>query len=201
MRYLLAILSVMCASGADASKTERFDFPGGRVLRLVNSTGQVTIEGWSRPEMEITTSASTEGHVTVERRADELVVTTAFPKHRRVDVTYQIRVPQDTCLLVEHNAGEVHIANISSDMHITARQGEISAYLPDGDYAIDARSKFGVVTSNAPGRLKRERWVLGQRFSRDQAAPAHQLFFRIGTGEIMILKTVPLSVTQNLNPS
>lgn len=38
------------------TKTERLDFPSGGLLRLKNSIGQVTVEGWDRPDVELTTT-------------------------------------------------------------------------------------------------------------------------------------------------
>ncbi len=83
------------------SSTERMDFPPGGTLRLRNSTGALTVEGWEQPYVEITTIKSTKVaydarergsamheldrvRVTAGRRGDELVVTTDYPRHRIV---------------------------------------------------------------------------------------------------------------------
>jgi len=83
----------------EASHTERMDFPPHGTLRLTNSVGVLTVETWSRPDVEITTIKSTKTEldpadrdkgrqmldkvrITSERRGDEFVVATAFPYRR-----------------------------------------------------------------------------------------------------------------------
>lgn len=85
-------------SRARVTQTERVDFPSGGLLRLNNSIGELTIEGWDRPEVEITTIKSTKAaygaqerenatrelnqvQVKTERRGDQVVVTTEFPRY------------------------------------------------------------------------------------------------------------------------
>src|SRR6266478_3407062 len=72
------------------SNTQRVEFASGTALRLENSTGELMIEGWDRPEVEITTIKSSQDaaqeldqvRIAVERRGDELVIATSYPKHR-----------------------------------------------------------------------------------------------------------------------
>ena len=98
-------LSVICflraADGPlklEVAHTERVDFPEGGVLRIRNATGQVKVEGWDRPDAEITTIKSNKGDLTSNRerakaqanldrvkvsagrKGDELTVNTEFPK-------------------------------------------------------------------------------------------------------------------------
>ncbi len=80
-------------------KTPTFDFPAGGVGRLKNSTGDLNIEAWDNPNVEITTILSTQTpfsaaecakgsaelakvSVKAERKGNELVITTSFPRHR-----------------------------------------------------------------------------------------------------------------------
>src|SRR5580658_8212698 len=114
-RELTLILGVSCLLPAhllpandeipqriQVTKTDHADFPAGGTLRLKNSTGELTIEGWDQPGVEITTTKSTklaytsssperakasqvldEVKVSEARQGDELVITTDFPRHRR----------------------------------------------------------------------------------------------------------------------
>ena len=77
--------------------TEHMDFPSGGVLHLKKSTGDLTVEGWDRSDIEITTIKSTKSYhprdrteaaknldrirLVTERHGDELTITTEFPKH------------------------------------------------------------------------------------------------------------------------
>ena len=119
------------------SKTERMDFPSGGTLRLTNSIGVLTVEAWDRPDVEITTIKSTKVaydarerekatheldrvRVTAERRGDELVITTDFPRYRafppyplagetNFDLEYRIKAPSTARLIADHDVGEVNI--------------------------------------------------------------------------------------------
>ena len=79
------------------TSTERVNFPPGGTIRLENSYGYLTVEGWDEPEVEITVTKSTDRfyepgrkeqagkaleqiRVVTERRSDkELVISTTLP--------------------------------------------------------------------------------------------------------------------------
>ena len=189
--------------------TEHAGFPSGGLLRFKNPVGELTVEGWDRPDVEITTIESTKDalasrerekasqemdklHISTDRQGEELVVTTDFPQHRgRFDLEYHVKAPMNARLVVDHATGEVHVFNLAADIHITVRNGEITLSLPDqGQYGIDAKVDAGSVTSDFPGHAKRTTWLLGHQFL--QSAPAgHNLYLRVGFGDITILKIHP----------
>jgi hypothetical protein len=196
--------------------TEHADLPTGGLLRLKNSFGELTVEGWDRPDVEITTIKSTKTEyaaqdrervsgelekvrVSVERQSEGLVVTTDFPHHRGLpfaslwratdlDLEYHIKVPVNANLAVDHGAGEVYVDNLVSDIHVTVRNGGITLLLPqEAAYNIDAKSDLGGVTAGSPGSDKRKPWLLGHQFvQRTAAAPS--LYLRAGFGDITILR-------------
>jgi hypothetical protein len=199
---------------AQVTKTEHFDFPGGGVLHLVNSTGELTIEGWDRPEVEITTIKSkhvyeteerdTSGldrvQITAERRGNDFVITTSFPRYDvfppplpfrgtgNPDVEYRIHAPRNSSVIVDHNTGEVHLDNFCCDIRVTVLKGGITLRLPENNtYAIDAKVDSGNIVSDFPGRWHHVPWLLGASY--DHAAPGGQkLYLRAGFGDIAILK-------------
>jgi hypothetical protein len=81
----------------EVTSTERFDFLPGGTIRLENSYGFLTVEGWDEPEVEITVTKSTDRfyvpenkeqagrlfdkvRVATERRSDkELAISTILP--------------------------------------------------------------------------------------------------------------------------
>jgi len=87
---------------ARAASTERISFAPGGTIRLNNSFGYLTVEGWDRPEVEITATKSIETyyepeerqraaqrleriHIVAERRSDtELAVSTTLPSRSRL---------------------------------------------------------------------------------------------------------------------
>ena len=201
------------------TKTESVDFPPGGVLRLHNSVGTLTIEAWDKPEVEITTIKTTDStyapderekgvhyldrvRVTTERKGDELVITTDFPRYRpfpppspigthaKFELEYRIKAPANARLVVAHDSGEVNVDGLTGDMHINLLQGEIFLHLPEeGQYAIRARSDLGHVASDFAGQTKRTRWIAGHRLtSKPSQAAASKLNLSVGFGDIVILK-------------
>jgi hypothetical protein len=142
------------------TRTEHADLPAGGALRFKNSTGELTIEGWDQPGVEITTTKSTkleysatgaehdkashmldEIKVTAAPQGNDLVITTDFPRHRRFlprpsvgsrdfDLDYLIRVPRDAKIFVDHDAGEIHFDGVTGDINATVIQGLIMLRVP-----------------------------------------------------------------------
>src|SRR5215469_2252849 len=188
---LIALLSVSTGlmSAADvspqklqATKTDRLDFPAGGTLRMPKSIGELTVEGWDEPVVEITTIKSikvrgdkTPGldpkeldriKVTPERKGNEVVITTAFPTFNvlvrpftglsNFELEYRIKVPRSAALEIDHRIGEVHIDGMTGDVHATDAMGQITLQLvPGNQYSIDGRSKLGAVDSDVAGQQKK----------------------------------------------
>ena len=182
----LLLADIVSHQKLEVSHTEKADFPSGGTLHVKHSTGDLTIEGWDRPDVEITTIQTTKADYSpqdrekaahelnqapllVERQGQELVVTTNSPRLRsmlsNVNLWCNIRAPRNARLAVEHGSGEVHIDNMeSSDIHVTVANGAITLHLPEeGPYHIDAKSDFGGVQSDFPGEERRRWWLLGHR--------------------------------------
>jgi hypothetical protein len=200
------------------SKTERMDFPSGGAIRVTNSIGNLTVEAWDRPDVEITTIRSTQDEyaasdrekvaaqldkvsIATERRGDELVVTTAFSRYRvfplsyplvgdaNLDVEYRIKAPSTARLIIHHDAGEVNVDGLVSDMEVTVTQGQILLHLLEqGPYNIHAVVKNGNVNSDFPGERHRT-WWLSQRAVSEDSPSAPKLNLKVIFGDILILKT------------
>jgi len=160
----------------------------------------LTIEGWSRPDMEITTTQPDNARVTTERRGSEVIVTTDYPKKRfprrnpfsggnNFEVEYRIHVPATAHVVVHHQVGEVYLDGLSSDIDVTMRQGQILLHLLEANrYAIEARSDYGSVISDFPGYETRRFWLVGHTFANDAPPGAAKLNLRARSGDIIILK-------------
>ncbi len=187
----------------------------GGVIRLIGSSGQVNVESWTRPEIEIELTRSKYSDDVEKRRAavkqelerihlvikradsGALDVTTVFPSRRflsplrgrtEVGLNYRIHVPRDAKLTVRHDIGDVLIHDMSGPLEISTRIGSILLQL-DGarPYAIDARSKFGDVYTEFSG-AERQRDLIGQSFAGSAPASAPRVFLRVGIGGIKIQK-------------
>jgi hypothetical protein len=198
------------------TKTERMDFPSGGLLRLNGWSGDLEIEGWDQPGIEITTTKSTkeeydaatrqrgvaeldEVRVASERHDDEIVVTATIPRYghlnppprgaTRVDLVSHIYVPHSARLAIDHGSGDLYIENVNGNIEASAGQGTILLRLEEeGQYDIDARSKWGSVTSDFPGQERRARWLVGRQFAGHPEGHAQKLQLRAGYGDIIILK-------------
>lgn len=204
----------------EVTHTDRVDFPAGGVLRMQNATGEVKVEGWDQPNVEITTIKSNKGdidtpeqrakqqalldrvHIAAERKGDEVVVTTDFPKRLTVpgvhhwhgtattfDLEYRIKVPRNARLVIDHNEGEVYIDDIAGNIQAHTLQGEIIVHLTgDAPRDINAKAASGSVESDFPGRETRQCCLLGHSFLVQNSAATQKLDLRIGYGDIVILK-------------
>jgi hypothetical protein len=207
MKYSRAILFLMipllpgAEQRVEVTKTERVSFAPGGTIRVEGSYGNLNVEGWERPEVEITFVKSTQKYyglahwekaaaslesvrISVERRSDtELAIFTS--KSGGVSLDYEIRVPRDSRIEIRHGTGQVIVANVKGDIHATGHRGDILLMLPDtGAYAIDAKTKVGVVTSDFAGDLHRRPYLLGERFASPPAL--HRVYLRMGFGGITI---------------
>ena len=198
------------------TRTEHADLAAGGTVRLKNSTGELMIEGWDQPGVEITTVKSTKllypaagaerdkaSHmlddvkVSVTHQGEELVIVTDFPRHRRFlprpsvgdrdfNLEYRIKVPRDAKLIVDHDAGEIHFDDLTGDIHATMNQGLITVRLP-------AAGEYSVDAKSTIGAVTSDipgtttRKHLGHVFVQGSTAP-HSLYLRTGYGDIIILR-------------
>jgi hypothetical protein len=210
--------------GDEASKrpvevvqTERVSFAPGGMIHVLHSFGSLNVEGWDRPEVEVTVVKSRERYyvpdehdqaargldrirIVAERHSDdELTISTIFP-HKRfpylwggkggVTVEYQVHVPRNSKLTIHHGTGCVLVSNVTGDVEATSGGGDIVLLLPDsGTYSIDARSKLGTVYSDLVGDSHR-RYLVGVGFVSTTPPSSHRIYLRTRMGGIAI-KAVP----------
>lgn len=166
VQSLLGItLPLFAAEGAQqqaqATHTERISFAPGGIIQVNNSYGDLKIEGWDRPEVEITILKSTTDyyapsrkedagrrleriHVMTECRSDrELAISTTLPtrgfflpplpRTTKAGVTVEclIHAPRDTRLAIHHGVGYVLVSNMTADIEATCGRGDIVLMLSD----------------------------------------------------------------------
>ena len=205
----------------DATTTERMNFAPGGTIRVEHSYGDLRVEGWNRPEVEITVTKSLlrfgqlqaqdsrrldDIHMSAERKSPtELAISTTLASRHGdwapplprtttggVKAEYEIHVPRDSKLVIHHGTGSVFVNGVVGDLDVSCGRGDILLWLPPGAYSIDAKTKFGVVSSELEG-ASLNRYLVGQRFTRSASPPAHQLHLRMGFGGITIQRMLPES--------
>jgi len=195
------------------TSTQQVPFEPGGTIRVDHSYGELWIEGWDRPEVELTVTKSPNAlygakdqaeatklvekvHVTAERRSDtELEIATSVAQFSRwthpfgplggVMLEYRIRVPRNSKLVIHHDHGEVLVSRIDADIEATGRAGDIVVLLPEtGKYSIDAKSKFGTLSCDFDGDFRHK--MGGGQYIQTAPAPAHRIYLRMGRGSISI---------------
>ena len=139
--------------------------------------------------------------VKAERRGNEVVITTDFPRYRNFpppfrpvginfDLEYHIKVPANAGIVANHDLGDVNIDGVTGDIQVVLLQGTITLHLPEDEkYEIDARVDFGHVNSDFGGPQKRRHSIIGHWLVDQDSAAAHKLKLKVGFGDIVILKT------------
>jgi hypothetical protein len=200
------------------TRTDTVDFTAGGVLRLDNSIGDVTVTGWDKPQVEVTIVKSKKKlydsqhrekaiqdlakiQILTERRGNDVVVTSKYPKygllppypfrnrHGDLVLEYRISTPRNARLVIDHNSGEVHIDDVASDIRAHVSIGSLTLRLPEeNQYAIDAKADAGGIFSDFPGPIDRRLSLVGHKFNAQPSQAMHNLYLRIGYGDIEIVK-------------
>lgn len=203
--------------------TERVNFPPGGTIHIDGSYGDLNVEGWDRPEVEVTVFKSLPyGYkpkqpeqgaadldrvriVTEHKSPLELTISTELPsrhpawtppftRHTTGGVMneYEIRVPRDSRLAIHHGNGFVSVSGVSGDIDARAGRGDILLRLPPGSYSLDARTKFGLVSSDLEGS-PHNKYLIGESFTQANSPPSHHLYLRMGFGGITLKRMLPES--------
>jgi hypothetical protein len=220
-QWLVAIVLMLPLMAEDrskqmltASQTARFNVSTAGSIRIENSFGEVDIEGWDRPEVEVTVVRSSEHYyeaqeraaaqrrmdsvqITTKQEGNDVIVSTVYPplnafrhplsRRSDVEIRYSIHAPRASKLIINQNRGGVNASGLQGDIRATVINGQITLALADAKYAIDAQCKVGTVYSDFEGRDQR-RHAIGEEFERQSEAPATNLYLRVRIGDIVILK-------------
>jgi hypothetical protein len=234
LRSIVGVLTLLgmtlLASGEGGLKrppekttTEHVDFAPGGMIRINGSYGDLNVEGWDRPEVEVTVIKTLPyGHkakqpdkgasdldrvriVTEHKSPRELTISTALParhlpwtppftRHTTggVLVQYEIHVPRDSRLAIHHGTGYVSVNGVVGDIDASVGRGDILLWLPPGSYSLDARTKFGIVSSDLEGDAHNSH-LIGESFTRVNSPPSHRLRLRMGFGGITLKEILPES--------
>jgi hypothetical protein len=197
--------------------TDHVDFAAGGTIRFEGSNGELNIEGWDQPQVQVILSRFDYANATDKDRAElkeklaritvkmekgsgnELVVTTTLP-HRNyfmrkargktdADMNYRIMVPRDSHLIIHHGNGDVLLYDVGGDIEATAGAASIALQLQDpAQYAIDARSGVGGIYTGDYSGQYHHRFPMGQSFTDAAQPPAHKVFLRVKVGSVDVIK-------------
>ena len=139
---------------------ELFAFPAGGTIEVTDSVGDVYVEGWDRSDVEVavikTMHAGDAERVDVtplRAGAGRFLIATHLPESLRTAleagaVTYRIKVPRVSHLLIRHDKGVVRVQGVSGNIDAMSYHGEMQFRLPNEmRYKVDAVSSTGGVVS------------------------------------------------------
>jgi len=198
-----------------ATEAKTLDVGSGvKTISFEGLRGNVTVEGWDKPQVEVTIIKSTTGlydpkqhpeakllldaiKVAPETRQDAVVITTNIPEHDRnkVRVEYEVKAPRGMKVEVGRKSeGDVYITGMSADIAVTTRHGTITVDTPaEARYSIDAHTQYGDVFSDFEGQDRRHRLFHHDFTGGDAPSTAtgaeNKLLLRAEIGDIVILKT------------
>jgi hypothetical protein len=214
---LMTIAAPVFGAGASdklihKSSTQLVPFQAGGTIQVSHSFGELWVEGWDRPEVEIALTKSPDElygakeqgattladnvKVAVNRRSDsDLEISTSvrhfsrwrhpFDEEADLMMEFRIRAPRNARLVIHHKDGTLVISNMLGDIEATGRTGDILVLLPEGGkYSIDAKSRVGTLSSDFGGEFHHVLWTSGLRL--EAPAPAHRIRLRMAVGGIEI---------------
>jgi hypothetical protein len=189
--------------------TEQLEFVADGIIRIQKSFGELHVEGWDKPVVEVTVIKSIKagdeprdqekareklGRVKVsvtKESKDSVLISSVIPFKRGLNLEYKIKVPQRSDLFIKHDTGEVNVSYVVGNMEITNRTGEIDIDLLDGrDYNIDAKTKIGGVESAFSGKSKRS-FLVSEKFVREEERKeSYRIYLRVGIGQVAVSKNI-----------
>jgi DUF4097 and DUF4098 domain-containing protein YvlB len=127
-RLITTILACLLATTVFAEDVNRkIDASSDGNIDVSNIAGSVTVNGWTRNEVEVTgTLGRNVEELILERDGDDILVKVKVPRHggRGIDSDLRISVPQDS---------SIDIGTVSADIDVTDVTGEQSLHTVSGD--------------------------------------------------------------------
>jgi len=200
------------------TKTEHADLAAGGTLRLKNSTGELTIEGWDQPGVQITTIKSTKlaytsatpaidrekakqmldaVKVTTAPQNGELVITTDFPRNRRYlprpsvgarDFYLEYRIQVP-------RGATIFVDHDEGEIHFDELTGDINATTNQGTIMLrlPSAAQYAIDAKSRIGEVISDfpGSTTRKRFGHsfvENTQAPHKLYLRDGFGDIMILR-------------
>ncbi|MGA2116313.1 MAG: hypothetical protein ABSH56_16350 [Bryobacteraceae bacterium] len=200
----IGLISTVCPAGVAASGT----------IQVNNAYGEVNVEGWDRPDVEVTVTRSVFQYGTPQEREaaqrylnqfrvntakaanGDLMISTILPSRNRLirlfrgwgdfTVEYRIQVPFHSRLRIREGKGDVVITDVAGDIDARAHVGDILVQVPQSaTYQVDARCRFGGVYSDLPGTSGHAS-LFGRSFRENASTASHRLFLRVGAGGVSV---------------
>ena len=197
-------------------------FERGGTLEIDGSYGALIIEGWSNSSVKLKLEKKTikgydfADHDRFKKDLDQTLVRfqrvspgllrleTKFapskllqrpaPGKSPLELVYNLMVPRDTKLVIRHDVGLVRIREVTGQMDVDSRRGEVEVSLPaTHNSSIHAVTKIGDVESDFHPEA-RKKSLVGAELNDDSGRPRHRVDLRVGVGAIKISRQIPETI-------
>jgi hypothetical protein len=215
----LALSPGLLRAQPESTRTVRLDLLPGGTIRVEKTYGDLFLEGWDQPQIEITFTKSTATAYdsgdpqrlakqmesvqveAVKSAGNEISISAKAPRAARNSVGLDIHVfaPRGSKLVLRHGVGDIVVRDIGGDIDSSTERGDVTLWLPGGrTYAIDARSRAGTISSELPGS-HRSHYLFGQTFVNASSGSSQRLHLRVGIGGITLKPLLPESQSPRLS--
>src|SRR5438552_7566233 len=143
--FAVGSLSLAPAAGAWPNEhqvdTKTYDSNADAVVAIQDASGDVTVTGWDKNRIEVTTTKtawSTEDlnrlGTHVDPHADRLTITTEYPKHcPNCDISFRVRVPSHAHVTIETSSGDVKVTSIGGPVRVSSSSGDVELMSVGGE--------------------------------------------------------------------
>jgi hypothetical protein len=205
MKILPLLLAARAAFAAGPiTDTHVYDLAANGALTIKNAAGDVSIQAWDQPRVELTVIKSADNaklldriQVKAEGGASALTIVSSYPKYRRIErpfrwnlnfnLEYRIKAPGTAKLAIDEYAGQLNVIGMSGDIRASDRNGDIFLLMPEGAYCLRAKTKIGQIVSDFTGRQAQNWLLFGHQFT-SSAETGSRLDLKAGIGTVTVLK-------------
>ena len=189
------------------------------MLEIDGSYGELIIEGWSSPSVKLKLEKRTvHSYPLSDHDQMKLELDRTFVEFRKsgshglrmetklagfhlwkrplqgktnLQLTYHLMVPRDTRLIIRHDVGLVKIREVTGQMDVSNRIGELDVSLAASQRSsIYARARVGEVESDFYVE-PRSKFLVGAELKDNSGGSSRKVELRVGVGAIRISKQKP----------
>ena len=142
--YALGVLFVLALAPAAAEEVERrIDAAAKGHVYISNTSGSVTVSGWSRKEVEVTGELGRNvEELIVAEKGDGVIVKVKVPRHSGSGIASDllIRVPEGSSIDVGTISAEIEVTGVLGDQKLESVSGDIETETVGADVSVEGVS-------------------------------------------------------------
>jgi DUF4097 and DUF4098 domain-containing protein YvlB len=143
-KLISATLACLLAATVFAEEVNRtIDAASDGHINVSNIAGEITVNGWTRDEVEVTgTLGRNVEELIVERSGDKITIKVKVPKRggRGIDSELFISVPEGSSLDVGTVSADIDVTNISGEQSLHTVSGDVTTEHAGGDMSAESVS-------------------------------------------------------------